>query len=306
MALFCRIANHGRFSLAARELGLTASQASRDIANLEHTLGVRLFERTTRKVRLSIAGEQYLPFAQAILAQHSQALEALHQLNHTPRGVVRFSAPEIFGSVVLPPLLATFTQHYPEIDFDLHCSDEVVDLLEQPLDFALRTGFLDDDNLAYRHLGHYQRWLCASPAYLAQAGVPNHPSELIHHRCLLHSAIAQEAWWFRTKTACIRHDVQAFCRCNTSSGLYRLALAGMGITRLAEWAVQEAVSQGQLCIVCPDYPLVSANGNTPALYAVFPSRQLSHRARVLLDYLTHAILEPLGLQQLPQLSTDTQ
>ncbi len=292
LELFCRIADAGSLSQVARTLELHPSQLSRELAALEAELGSTLIVRSTRKLSLSPAGQRYLAHARELLRQHQAALDDLAELQGSAEGLLRIAAAEFVGAQLLAPWLAEFQERHPRLRFELWLSDEPQDLLSQPVDLALRSGFPSLSGGWYRHYGHYPRQLYASPAYLARHGQAQHPDELAAHRLILHSAVPSEDWHFQGQGERLTRRIQPWNRCNTGSGLLGLVQAGLGIGRLAPWLVAEALAQGQLQGVLGDWELTTAQGERASFYAVYPEREPPYKTRLLLDFLGEKLRAP--------------
>ena len=184
MAVFARVVDAGSFSAAARQLGVTPSAVSRQVARLEDVLRVRLLERTTRKLRLTEAGTAAYSRCQAMVAAAREVLALSDTNTATPRGLLRVSMPKAFGRQVVHPLMPAFLRQYPEVDVQLVITDRTVDLFEESIDLAIRITDAPPPGLAGRPLMRIPHFVCASPAYLAERGQPGHPRELAQPSCL--------------------------------------------------------------------------------------------------------------------------
>lgn len=285
LTLFCRIADAGGMSVVAREHGQTPSQISRRIRALESELGQRLFERSTRHMRLSEAGIQFLPYAKAILRERQSAVDALSEISGSVSGWLKVAAPEYFGVHYLVPWLARFQEQYPDIHVDLHLADERLDLGKQSWDLAFRAGFPADGIGWYRRFGSYPRFLCASVEYINRFGLPKHPDDLLQHRLILHTATPNEEWYFIRGEERVTCSVDPWVRCNSGSGLLQFVLAGVGVARLTPWIAQSLMKSGRLSSVLPDWTLVSEHGELASFYAVYPEKEPPLKTCLLLDFL---------------------
>lgn len=180
---FVRTAETLSFVQAARLLGISASAVGKNVARLEHKLGVRLFNRSTRNVSLTAEGAAFLTRCQSILEQIQEAESELTSSLSQPTGKLRISLP-VIGYRLLLPALTAFTRLYPQVELDLDFSDRLVNLIDEGFDVAIRSGELADSRLIARKLGGFRFVLCASPAYLAEYGVPGSPAELTAHKCI--------------------------------------------------------------------------------------------------------------------------
>jgi DNA-binding transcriptional LysR family regulator len=181
IAVFVQVVSAGSFSAGARALGIPKSSASRSVRHLEDALGVRLLERTTRRLRLTEAGREYYERVASALAGLNEARAAVMELQDTPKGTVRMAAPAAWGSWLLAPLVAEFVRRYPEIRIDLTLTDGEVDLVRDGFDLALRAGHLEDSSLIVRTVGSVDLGLFASTAYLERRGVPERLADLAQH-----------------------------------------------------------------------------------------------------------------------------
>jgi molybdate transport repressor ModE-like protein len=181
VAIFAQVASAGSFSAGARALGIPKSSASRAVKQLEDALGVRLLERTTRRLRLTEAGREYYERVAVALSGLDEAQAAVMDLQDTPKGTVRIAAPAAWGSWLLAPLVAHVLQTYPEIHIDLSLTDGDVDLVRDGFDLALRMGRLEDSSLIVRTVGSIDRALFASAAYLERRGTPHQLADLARH-----------------------------------------------------------------------------------------------------------------------------
>ena len=245
MEVFARVVEDGGFSAAARSLDLTPSAVSKLIARLEQRLGARLLTRTTRALRLTEEGEAY----------HRAALRLLQDLNETERavaagavrGMVRVNASVPVGRMFVAPALPAFLTRYPDTSVDLSLTDDVVNLLENRTDVAIRVGNLPDSALVARKLAQSRRILVASPAYLAKHGTPETPAELVSHNCIGFNFRRSRAGWpFREGPRDFEQIVSGNVQVNNGETARQLALDGLGIARLGRFHVAEPIAVGSL------------------------------------------------------------
>lgn len=271
MALFALVAERGSFTAAAREAGLPKSSVSQRISQLEHQVGLRLFNRTTRKINLTFAGERYLVHCREMLDASQRAGYALQRLRDNPSGRLRITCPAGIGATLLARMNTQFQSRYPDVVLEVSISDDVLDLVEAGFDVALRTGKPQDSSLIGRQMGHSPRILVASPAYLDAHGLIQHPAQLTEHQCIVHRAWNE---WVLQKG-------EEYYRCvlprlhTTDNLLYarECALEKGGITLLPMFLVAELLEKGTLQAVLPDW---EPQGND--LYLVYPSRKLNSPA----------------------------
>jgi DNA-binding transcriptional LysR family regulator len=280
---FARVAETGSFSAAARALALSKSLISRQVSALEAELGARLIARTTRSLALTEAGRGYYEQVARILAQMEEADLSVSQLQATPRGKLRVNAPMSFSLLRLAPVLPDFLALYPEIDVDLSMNDRRVDLMEEGFDLAIRLGRLAESSLVARKLGPMQRIVCASPAYLAERGLPKVPADLRVHDCLCYSnADTVDEWRFSgPEGRAITVEVKGRVRANNGDLLRLAALRGLGLVDLPSFLVGADIEAGALVPVLRDY--IRQEGG---VYAVYPhARYLPPKIRVFIDFL---------------------
>jgi DNA-binding transcriptional LysR family regulator len=284
MAIFVHVVDAGSFTGAARNLGLPKSTVSRKITQLEERLGVRLIQRTTRSLRLTDTGTAYYNHCSRILSEIEEANIAVTQMQSTPTGTLRITAPVLFGSTVLSSLVAEFMERHPQVNVDMVLSDQKLDLVQEGIDVAFRIGQLEDSSLIGRHLGDARALLCASPDYIRQHGSPNHPDQLRDHHLLTASQFMQ---WHLTHESGEDQTVQVRPRLqvNDFASLYTLALSGAGITPLPTLIAASAIRAGNLVPVLADWPF-EAN----PIHALYPSnRHLSAKVRSFVDYVIDSV-----------------
>ena len=254
MAVLVSVAEAGNFTLAAERLGISAVMVGKHIQQLEHALGAVLIERTTRKQRLTAQGQSYYQQCKLVLAQvqHADQLLAAQQIQ--PSGRLRISAPRTLGSLWLAPRLMAFMAQYPQLSLDLQLNNRPVDLLEEDFDLAVRIGPVHNEALIARRLGDYQLVLAAAPSYLAQHGMPSHPSELNRHQLMQH-----QVWDERPHDVQItlrdhqRWPVQSRLCSNDSQALRAAALAGLGLIFQPALLLSDVLASGELIPVLPEY-----------------------------------------------------
>ncbi|MFK4751561.1 MULTISPECIES: LysR family transcriptional regulator [Oceanospirillaceae] len=299
MAIFVHVVDAGSFTGAAKNLGLPKSTVSRKITQLEERLGVRLIQRTTRSLRLTDTGNAYYGHCSRILSEIEEANIAVTQMQTTPTGTLRITAPVLFGSTVLSSLVAEFMDQHPQLTIDLVLSDQLLDLVQEGIDVAFRIGQLEDSSLIGRYLGDVGVLLCASPDYLQRFGTPSHPDDLANHRLITASRWLQ---WNMTSpegeelTVQVKPKLQA----NDFASLYALTLSGTGITPLPALIAAPAIQSGDLVPLCCDYPF-EAN----PIHTLYPSnRHLSAKVRSFVDFVIDNIRpNPPWEVELPQHQT---
>jgi DNA-binding transcriptional LysR family regulator len=282
MLVFVRVVESGSFSEAARLMLMTPSTVSKLIARLEARLGVRLIERSTRRLALTGEGQFYFERSQALLASLDETEQQIAQGGAEAEGVIRVNASVTFGTAALEPILPAFFQAYPRIVVDLSLSDEVVDLYLDRTDVAIRVGKLADSNLMARRIGETRRRIVASPAYLARHGTPQTPEDLVHHNCLgFNFRRAMPVWPMREGGRIVERMLSGSLLANNAETLRRMAIAGVGIVRAADYHLRGPIARGELVELLADSDI----GVTDEIHALFRGAQLlPARVRAFLDF----------------------
>ena len=290
---FLAVASSNSFSQVAKSRAVAVSSVTRKIDWLEAEIGARLFHRSSRRVMLTDAGEQFMPRARNILAEMAQAKDALASINADPRGLMTVTAPTIFGRRHLAHAVASFLERYPMIEVDLHVSDTLVDLAEQRVDVAIRIGVLVDSDLLATRLATLRPLVCASPAYIARHGRPATPEDLVKHDCITAAtpALAGPAWRFAGIRRGAALPVRGKLRTDDKDCALQAALAGIGIAHLASWVVSEDIVAGRLVALFPDAQVPEPR-SLPAIHAVrMPGRSYEAKARLFIAHMREAIGE---------------
>ena len=286
IVVFARVVEAGSFTAAARLLAMTKTTVSRRIAVLEREVGVRLLQRTTRSLSMTAAGRLYYE-------QSSQGLRAIEEANlrlaearAEPSGTIRISAPVGFGGHFLIRAVVDFLALYPKTNVELRLTDDRLNLVEEGIDLAFRTGILQDSTLIARKLGSTHRLLCASPDYLARHGMPESPADLTNHQCAIAGPSASGAHWVLDgphgeETVMVAGRFAA----NEMQAVVAAALAGFGIAQVPQAIAEGLINDGRLRRVLGDY-------RTPAggLHVLYPSsRHLSPLVRAFIELASERI-----------------
>ena len=283
LEVFVRVIELGGFSAAARACGMTPSAVSKLVSRLEQRLGARLLNRSTRQLQLTAEGCGLYERGMRVLAALDEA-ERCAGVQDTPRGRVRINANVPFGQHFLLPLAPAFLACYPDVTLDIVLTDEVVDILEQRTDVAVRAGPLKDSTLMARKLGQTRMVIVGAPAYLARRGMPATAAELARHNLLgANYARTQAGWPLREDGGEISVPVLGNVQASDGEALRQLALGGVGLARLAAFQVREDLAAGRLQAV-----LEACNpGDAEEVHAVYVGQggHLPLRVRVLLDFL---------------------
>jgi DNA-binding transcriptional LysR family regulator len=281
LRLYTRVARLGNFSAAARECGLSQSQASRIIADLEADLGTRLLSRSTRAVVPTEAGAEFLARIESILGALDEAERSVRG-GEDLRGLVRMSTPTSFGLRTVLPRIAAFTAKHPELRIHLLLDDRRQDLVREAVDVAIRLGQLVDSSATAKLIAKIPRVIVAAPTYLAQAGTPASPMDLAKHRIVAGSAAAvPSAWAFELRGEKLTVDLQPHFSTNENEGAVAAAAAGLGITSTSEWACQRELGNGSLIRLLTDWKMADI-----PVHAYFPMGPATRAAaRALVDHL---------------------
>ncbi|MET0290377.1 MAG: LysR family transcriptional regulator [Pseudoxanthomonas sp.] len=270
---FCAVAERSSYVAAARGIGMSPSGVTRAIQAVEVAMGHALVSRSHRHVSLTPAGEAYYEVAKAALRQLADAGNVLARSGTAIQGLVRFSAPPVLESRILPAALAAVSLSHPALRVDVTYTDTYLDPAEAGLDFAIRGGFPVDSTLIGQTLWRYERYLCAAPNYLARVGTPVRPGDLADHHFVLHTGPRLlRNWYLHNGTESLRIPVNVSHRVTSGSGLIELLLAGLGISRLASWVAQPLIDAGRLVRVCPDYTVISKTGQRMEMHEVHHGR----------------------------------
>jgi DNA-binding transcriptional LysR family regulator len=281
--LFALIVKLGNMAAAAQELGVTPPVISRRLALLEKRLGVRLMNRTTRKISLTPEGETYLMEGVRILEEMNALEGRLSGGRLQPQGTVKIAATFGFGRTWVTPALSDFAREFPQVDIQLHLSDKSVNLVDQGFDLMVKFGEPADSRLTARLLARNRRVLCAAPAYLAARGVPAHPRELGRHNCIFIREADETfgTWHLRNGAESETVKVRSNLSANDGSAALHWALEGQGILMRSQWEVAAFIKTGQLVAVLPDWSPPPAD-----IYLVFQtSKHMPAKLRVLVDWL---------------------
>lgn len=283
MEVFVRVAELQSFSAAATDLNMGKPSVSKYVTALEERIGTRLFNRTTRKLSLTEAGEIYYTYTRNLLIELEEAELAATRRQTEPKGTLRLSAPMSFGKLHLAPALAKFMERYPELNIDLNLSDSLVDIVGEGFDMAIRVGQAGDSALINKKIAHSGLVVCASPRYLQTNGTPQTPQDLTDHICLNYSYLStQNVWVFKDKED-KEHKVaiKGCLRANNGEVLTLAAENHLGIVMQPCFIVADAVAKGRLIPILCTYTMPQLTIN-----AVYPHRTLvSSKVRVLTSFL---------------------
>ncbi|MBO9858533.1 MULTISPECIES: LysR family transcriptional regulator [Xanthomonas] len=289
MRVFAAVAERNGFSAAADALDRSTASVTRQVAALEQRLDTRLLNRTTRRVSLTSAGSAYYQRCRQLLADLDDLEATIGAQALEPAGVLRVNAPVSYGIERLGALLPGFRARYPQVELDLSLSDRLVDMVEEGFDVAIRITRQPAPMLIARQLGKVRILACASPAYLARAGTPRHPSDLAGHECLLyHYSPSGDEVRFQGPEGDIDVRLRGGLRANNGHVLNAAALAGQGIVMQPDFLAEPHLAAGRLVRILPDYAL-----DEIGIFAVYTSRShLAPKVRSFIDYLIECMAEP--------------
>jgi DNA-binding transcriptional LysR family regulator len=285
IAVFVEVVKANSFTTAARELDLSRSVVSKYITRLEKRLGVRLLNRTTRRLSMTEAGQRFFQQSQSALMQLENAEGEIHAMQAEPKGLLRISAPSSFGIIHLAPLLPQLRQTCPELNLELSINDKLVDIVDEGID--IRIGELPDSSLIAKRISQCRYVVCASPDYFKQHGKPETPDDLTRHNCLLFQFWnTPNQWQFLSKdNQFINIKVRGEIVSNNSLALRKIMLSGGGISMAPTFLVGDDIINGRLVPVLTDYHIKPIS-----IYAVYPHRQyLTAKARAFLEFLSEHI-----------------
>lgn len=279
---FVAVAEAESFTAAASRLGISTAQVSRQVGALEARLDVKLFYRTTRKVSITETGQVYYNHCRQVLDGLAEAERAITDLHRTPRGRLNLTAPVTYGENRIAPLVNDFVLRYPALQVRLKLTNQLLDLVAESYDLAIRLGELEDSSMMARRLASRTHYTCASPGYLAAQGTPHTLAELDSHNCLQGTI----GYWRFQEQGTSRHiRVKGNLRCNSGWSLVDAARKGMGIIQLPDYYVGADLRAGQLVSVLDGY-----RAPDDGIWAIYPqNRHLSPKVRLLLDHLDQGL-----------------
>lgn len=279
---FVAVAEAESFTAAAKRLGISTAQVSRQVSALESRLSTKLLYRTTRKVSVTEAGQTYYQYCRQVLDGLEEAERAMTNLQLIPKGKLRLTAPVTYGEKVIAPLVNDFILRYPELEVQLNLTNQKLDLVGGGYDLAIRLGKLEDSSMMAKRLSSRTLYVCASPEYLSTYGVPHSLSELDRHNCLQGSL---DYWRFQDRGKPYNVRVKGNMKCDSGWALLDAALKGIGIVQLPDYYVQPSLACGKLMNLLEHYQEAD-----DGIWAIYPhNRHLSPKVRMLLDFLDESL-----------------
>ena len=290
MRIFIATVDAHNFTAAANRLSLSKQFVSRRVMALEEALGVQLLIRNTRKLAVTELGQEFYERARRILGEVEDAEQAMSLRRAGPRGLLRVSAPMSFGMLHLSPLVAMFLREHGDVRFDMELSDRTVDVVGEGFDMAIRIGLLADSTLVAQKLVDVRMVACCSPGYVRRRGAPAAPADLERHACLLYCHGGVVSWDFIVDGVVKAVEVHGPLRANNGDLIRDAAVAGLGIVRLPDFIVADALRSGQLVPV-----LEAFLPGATSVYAVYPQhRQSSVTIRAFVEFLRKHLRKQLA------------
>ena len=279
---FVYVAEYESFTRAAQEMAISTAQVSRQVSTLEKRLNIKLLYRTTRNVSLTEEGRVYYQHCRSILDSLDAAEQAVSNLSLKPQGMIRLTAPVTYGEQQLLPLVNDFMVQYSDIEVSAFLSNQNIDLVEGGYDLAIRIGKLSDSTMMAKKLSHRTNFVCASPSYIDQYGMPHSLTELSKHNCLLGTL---DYWHFKGLGKDRNIRVAGKVRYNSGYSLVDAALKGLGVVQLPDYYVNKHLASGELITLLDNY-----REPEEGIWAVYPhNRHLSPKIRLLVDYLAERL-----------------
>ncbi len=282
MRVFSAVAKNNSFSDAAKKLSISKAMASKHVQNLENTLGVRLFNRTTRKLNLTDVGNAYYEKVDSILSDIDETELAISRLNSEPKGKLKIMAPPSFGAFHLSRALSVYLRKYPDVTTEIELSNRMPDLVEDGIDLAFHVGKLEDSSFVARKIASARRVVCASPYYLKQNGTPQAPNDLSKHNCMVYAPrTALNEWEFIKNNEQVTVKISGDIQCNDGDALRIAAIQGCGIAQLPTYIVGLDIQSGRLNAILEEFE----PENLP-VYAIYNHRKyLSAKIQTFIEFM---------------------
>lgn len=281
MTMFLSVVDAGGFGAAARKTGQPLATVSRKVSELENHLKVSLLTRSARGVALTDSGQSYYADCRRVIDALVEAERAAAGEYTAPRGELVISAPIVFGRMHLMPIIVSFLAEYPEVEICLSLRDEIVDLVDEQIDLAVRISPLPDSSLIARRVADIRHIVCASPAYLAARGTPRHPADLTGHDGISGKLLSSpEGWPFRVGKAVRQFPIRRRLAANTSEAVIEAAIAGAGLARALSYQIAGAQAEGKLVTLLEQFELAPV----PLSLVYLATRRMPLKLRAFLDY----------------------
>ncbi|MCG9580740.1 LysR family transcriptional regulator [Vibrio tubiashii] len=286
MRSFIRVVETGSFSAVAREQNTNQATISKRIAGLENRLGTRLLIRGNRTHTLTETGKTYFERVSNIVMEIDEAEAEARSLTATPKGNLRVTVPTMFGGMYIAPIVSNFLATYPEIDIDIKFDENMVDLVKEGIDVAIRLGELHDSSMVGKNLGYDELIIVASPSYLKKHSVPTTLEQLAKHNCLIFSLSPKRGtiWVLSDKTKTTQIEVNGNFQCDNGMGLMEMLQANAGIALMPRWLVDKEIGSGNLVHILKDYY------KRYPISAVYPNnRYVPLKVRCFIDFMAKTI-----------------
>jgi len=273
----------GSFTAASERLGISKALASKYIGEVEKQLDVRLFNRSTRKLALTEAGQNYYDKALPLIEEFDDLIDQVTGTQAGPQGFLRVSVPVTFGEMKLSAVIVKFLKKYPQIQLDIQLTDKKINMLEEGVDVVIRIGGVDDSSLIAKKINTYPLILCAAKGYLTEYGTPKKPQDISQHTCIIDSNFKIGDQWpiissdDKTDTITVSSKISV----NSPRAVKEIAMAGGGIAMIPKFIIEDALKDGRLEVVLPDYHTLEFG-----LFAIYPHRRyLAKKVRCFIDFL---------------------
>jgi len=270
------------FTAASERLGISKALVSKYVGEVESSLGIRLFNRTTRQLALTDAGRRYYQESVVLLEQYNALIDKVTGEQTKPQGLLRVSAPVTFGEMILAPLLPEFLRLYPDLKIELVLTNGAIDMLEEGIDVRLRIGGVADSSMIARHLKTFPLILSASPSYIQQYGLPDTPQQVAAHNCIIDSNFRIGKQWpiISPQGQAETINVQSIVAVNSPQAVREIAIAGGGIAMTPDFIVEDAINDGRLVPILPEYTTLEFG-----LFAIYPHRKyVAKKVRCFIDF----------------------
>jgi DNA-binding transcriptional LysR family regulator len=288
--IFTRVVETGNITRAAQHMGLSKSRVSECVIGLETRLGVRLLDRSTRRVSPTEAGAIFYNRCARALEELQAGIAEVTARQDAPVGHLRIGAPDVFASRYIAPALAGFLRDHPQVTAEIVEDIRLSNLIEQRLDLSIRIVRKPEDTAIVRWLGQSEVLVCAAPSYLARRGAPSHPSELGEQDCVGFASLSWSREWVFETPEKLSVPLRPVLVCNGTASLRSAAVSGIGLTAIPRWAIAEELRSGQLVPVLQGWSLVRSG-----IYAVYPSNRLiTTKVRRFVDHLAPILRRELG------------
>ncbi|WP_322048362.1 LysR family transcriptional regulator [Paraburkholderia sp. J67] len=292
---FVEVAESGGFSSAARRMELATSSVVRTVDALEESLGAVLLNRTTRRVTLSDAGIAYYEKAKKLLEDLADADSLVSDRGEEPSGPLRVSVPVAYGTRCIAPHIGAFLSQYPKLDLDMRLTDDLVDLVRERIDVAIRLGEASPTaDVVARNMGEFRRYVVASHEYLARCGTPLSPDELSNHRCVRFSYGGDQQFWsFSGSGETTQVVVTGQMKSNNSEVLRAAVLDGAGIALLPDWLIEADIQSGNLRRLFEDYEVAPNNARSVISALYLPNQRGSKRVGAFVELVSSLVSRPM-------------